>query len=144
MAKVTSKAKTTKVRSFKSTGGLESLSQVKLKSDVPEFRPGDKLLVKTIIKEGDKERVQAYEGVCIARAGRGVGETFTVRKISFGVGVEKTFPLHSPRIAGIDVLTEGFVRRGKLYYLRDLSGKSARIQDKRLKLAAAMGGTESK
>lgn len=144
MAKVTTKAKLTKVRTFKNVDLLDSLSQVNLKSDLPEFRPGDKLQVKTVIKEGDKERVQVYEGVCTARAGRGIREMFTVRKISYGVGVERTFPLHSPRISGIEVMSEGFVRRSKLYYLRELSGKSARIKDKRLKLAASMGSSTDK
>ncbi len=120
---------------------LETFSNLKLHAGLPQFKAGDKIIVKTIIKEGDKERIQAFEGVCIARDGRGINETFTVRKISFGVGVERIFPLHSPMISGVEVLMEGFVRRAKLYYMRELSGKKARIQDKRLKLAAAMGAT---
>jgi large subunit ribosomal protein L19 len=97
---------------------------------VPEFRPGDTLRVNVRIKEGERERVQAYEGVCIARAGQGVDESFTVRKISFGEGVERVFPLLSPMIESIEVKRRGVVRRAKLYYLRDRRGKSARIAER--------------
>ncbi|HEX7944144.1 MAG TPA: 50S ribosomal protein L19 [Phenylobacterium sp.] len=97
---------------------------------VPEFRPGDTVRVNVKIKEGERERVQAYEGVCIARAGQGVDENFTVRKISFGEGVERVFPLHSPNIESIEVKRRGVVRRAKLYYLRDRRGKSARIAER--------------
>ena len=100
------------------------------KRAIPEFRPGDTLRVNVRIKEGERERVQAYEGVCIARAGAGVHESFTVRKISFGEGVERIFPLLSPMIESIEVKRRGVVRRAKLYYLRDLSGKAARIEEK--------------
>ena len=100
------------------------------KRAIPEFRPGDTLRVNVRIKEGERERVQAYEGVCIARAGTGVHESFTVRKISFGEGVERIFPLLSPMIESIEVKRRGVVRRAKLYYLRDLSGKAARIEEK--------------
>ena len=96
---------------------------------VPEFRPGDTLRVNVKIREGERERVQAYEGVCIARAGTGVHESFTVRKISFGEGVERVFPLLSPMIESIEVKRRGVVRRAKLYYLRDRRGKSARISE---------------
>jgi large subunit ribosomal protein L19 len=99
---------------------------------VPEFRPGDTVRVNVRIKEGDRERIQAYEGVCIARAGSGVHESFTVRKISFGEGVERVFPLLSPMIDSIEVKRRGAVRRAKLYYLRDRRGKSARIAERQL------------
>ena len=97
---------------------------------IPEFRPGDTLRVNVKIKEGERERVQAYEGVCIARAGAGIHESFTVRKISFGEGVERLFPLLSPSIESIEVKRRGVVRRAKLYYLRDRRGKSARIAER--------------
>jgi len=97
---------------------------------VPEFRPGDTVRVNVRIKEGERERVQAYEGVCIARGGEGVDESFTVRKISFGEGVERVFPLLSPMIESIEVKRRGVVRRAKLYYLRDRRGKSARIAER--------------
>ena len=97
---------------------------------VPEFRPGDTVRVNVKIKEGERERVQAYEGVCIARAGQGVDENFTVRKISFGEGVERVFPILSPNIESIEVKRRGDVRRAKLYYLRGRTGKSARIKEK--------------
>jgi large subunit ribosomal protein L19 len=97
---------------------------------IPEFQPGDTLRVNVRIKEGERERVQAYEGVCIARAGGGIQESFTVRKISFGEGVERVFPLLSPMIESIEVKRRGVVRRAKLYYLRDRRGKSARIAER--------------
>lgn len=97
---------------------------------VPEFQPGDTLRVNVRIKEGDRERVQAFEGVCIARAGAGLQENFTVRKISFGEGVERVFPVMSPMIESIEVKRRGVVRRAKLYYLRDRRGKSARIAER--------------
>ena len=100
------------------------------KRAIPDFRPGDTLRVNVRIKEGERERVQAYEGVCIARAGSGVHESFTVRKISFGEGVERIFPLLSPMIESIEVKRRGVVRRAKLYYLRDRRGKSARIAER--------------
>jgi len=101
-----------------------------LRHDLPEFRPGDTLRVNVRVREGEKERLQAFEGVCIARKHGGVSETFTVRKISGGVGVERIFPLHSPMIASIDVVRRGRVRRAKLYYLRNLRGKAARIRER--------------
>ena len=97
---------------------------------VPDFRPGDTLRVNVRIREGERERVQAYEGVCIARAGHGINETFNVRKISFGEGVERVFPLLSPMIESIEVKRRGAVRRAKLYYLRERRGKSARIAER--------------
>ncbi|PLR24263.1 50S ribosomal protein L19 [Caulobacter zeae] len=97
---------------------------------IPEFRPGDTLRVNVKIKEGERERVQAYEGVCIARQGAGLHESFTVRKISFGEGVERLFPILSPSIESIEVKRRGVVRRAKLYYLRDRRGKSARIAER--------------
>ena len=97
---------------------------------IPNFQPGDTLRVNVKIKEGDRERVQAYEGVCIGRQGGGVNESFTVRKISFGEGVERVFPLYSPNIDSIEVKRRGVVRRAKLYYLRDRRGKSARIAER--------------
>src|SRR5690606_812785 len=97
---------------------------------IPDFQPGDTLRVNVKIKEGERERVQAYEGVCIARQGGGINESFTVRKISFGEGVERVFPLHSPNIDSIEVKRRGVVRRAKLYYLRDRRGKSARIAER--------------
>jgi len=99
---------------------------------IPEFRPGDTVRVNVRIKEGDRERVQAYEGVCIARGGQGVDESFTVRKISFGEGVERLFPIMSPMIESIEVKRRGVVRRAKLYYLRDRRGKSARIAERQM------------
>jgi len=99
--------------------------------DVPPFRPGDTVRVNVRVKEGEKERIQAFEGICIARRGSGVSETFTVRKISAGVGVERLFPVHSPTIASVELVRRGRVRRAKLYYLRALSGKAARIREKR-------------
>jgi large subunit ribosomal protein L19 len=103
-----------------------------LRGDVPPFRPGDTLRVNVRVKEGDKERVQAFEGVCIARRGSGVSETFTVRKVSNGVGVERIFPVHSPMIADLSVVRRGQVRRAKLYYLRKLSGKATRIRERKV------------
>ena len=102
-----------------------------MRGDIPPFRPGDTLRVNVRVREGDKERLQAFEGVCIARRGSGVSETFTVRKVSNGVGVERIFPVHSPMIGGITVVRRGQVRRAKLYYLRNASGKSARIREKK-------------
>ena len=105
-----------------------------LRTDVPPFRSGDTLRVNVRVKEGDKERIQAFEGVCIARRGSGVSETFTVRKISNGVGVERIFPVHSPMIGDIQVVRRGRVRRAKLYYLRNLTGKATRIREKKVRV----------
>jgi large subunit ribosomal protein L19 len=110
-----------------------------LRSDIPDFRPGDTMKVHVRVVEGSRERVQVFQGVVIRRQNGGLRETFTVRKISFGVGVERTFPLHSPSIARFEVVSRGRVRRAKLYYLRELRGKKARIKERRIddaKLAA--------
>lgn len=114
--------------------------------ELPPFKAGDKVVVKSKIKEGDKERVQAFEGVVIARQGRGSSASFTVRKVSAGVGVERIYPLNSPNIVSVERKVEGFVRRAKLYYIRDLDGKAARIQDKNIRLMEAKGtsGAEAK
>lgn len=108
----------------------ELVDELSAKRAIPEFQPGDTLRVNVKIKEGNRERVQAYEGVCIARTGGGINESFNVRKISYGEGVERKFPLHSPLIDSIDVVRRGKVRRAKLYYLRNLRGKAARIAEK--------------
>lgn len=100
-----------------------------LRDNIPDFRPGDTLKVMVKVKEGDKERLQAFEGTCIARRGGGISETFTVRKVSAGVGVERIFPLHSPTISVIELVRRGRVRRAKLYYLRNLSSKAGRIKE---------------
>ena len=110
---------------------------------IPEFQPGDTVRVNVKIKEGERERVQAYEGVCIARAGQGVDEIFTVRKISFGEGVERVFPILSPNIDSIEVKRRGVVRRAKLYYLRDRRGKSARIAERQMSAASKNEPTET-
>jgi large subunit ribosomal protein L19 len=102
-----------------------------LRDDVPDFDPGDTLKVHVRVVEGNRERVQVFQGVVIRRQGEGARETFTVRKVSFGVGVERTFPVHSPVIAKIELVTRGDVRRAKLYYLRDRVGKAAKIKEKR-------------
>jgi large subunit ribosomal protein L19 len=110
---------------------LDALDAESLRSDIPEFRPGDTLKVHVRVIEGSRERTQVFQGVVIRRQGDGIRETFTVRKISFGVGVERTFPVHSPNIAQIERVTRGDVRRAKLYYLRELRGKAAKIKEKR-------------
>ena len=102
-----------------------------LRTDIPDFAPGDTLKVHVRVVEGNRERTQLFQGVVIRRKGAGVRETFTVRKVSFGVGVERTFPVHSPILAQIEVITRGDVRRAKLYYLRELRGKAAKIKEKR-------------
>jgi large subunit ribosomal protein L19 len=114
---------------------LDSLDAQSLRDDIPEFRPGDTLKVHVRVVEGSRSRVQVFQGVVIRRQGSGLRETFTVRKVSFGVGVERTFPVHTPIIEKIDVVTRGDVRRAKLYYLRDLRGKAAKIKDKRENVA---------
>jgi large subunit ribosomal protein L19 len=107
------------------------VDQVSLRTDVPDFAPGDTLKVHVRVVEGNKERVQVFQGVVIRRQGSGIRETFTVRKVSYGVGVERTFPVHSPIIAKIEVFTRGDVRRAKLYYLRDRIGKAAKVKERR-------------
>ena len=108
---------------------------------IPPFRAGDTLRVNVRVKEGDKERLQAFEGVCISRRGAGVSESFTVRKISNGVGVERIFPVHSPMLAEIAVVRRGRVRRAKLFYLRNVTGKSARIKEKKVRVVVPVTGT---
>ena len=110
---------------------LDAVDAVSMRSDIPDFRPGDTLKVHVRVVEGNRSRIQVFQGVVIRRQGSGVRETFTVRKVSFGVGVERTFPVHSPVIDRIDVVTRGDVRRAKLYYLRNLRGKAAKIKEKR-------------
>lgn len=110
---------------------IEVLEQEQLRSDIPDFRAGDTVKVFVKIVEGTRERVQLFEGVVIARSGGGVREMFTVRRVSSGVGVERTFPVHSPRLEKIEVSRRGIVRRAKLYYLRNLTGKAARIRERR-------------
>jgi len=110
---------------------LQTLDAESLRSDIPEFRPGDTLKVHVRVIEGSRSRVQVFQGVVIRRSGGGLRETFTVRKVSFGVGVERTFPVHTPVIDKIEVVTRGDVRRAKLYYLRELRGKKAKIKEKR-------------
>ena len=108
---------------------------------IPPFRSGDTLRVNVRVKEGEKERLQAFEGVCIARRGAGVSETFTVRKISNGVGVERIFPVHSPMLSEITVVRRGRVRRAKLFYLRNVTGKSARIKERKVRVVVPVTGT---
>lgn len=115
----------------------EQVEKLSAGKDIPDFQPGDTVLVNVKVVEGDKTRVQAYEGVCIGRAGRGLNENFTVRKISYGEGVERVFPLYSPMIDSIKLVRRGKVRRAKLYYLRGLRGKKARISE-----AQGPGGPE--
>ncbi len=109
---------------------MREITQEYLKSDVPDFRPGDSVKVHVRLKEGEKERIQVFEGLVIARKHGGIAETFTVRKISSGIGVERVFPLHSPTVSKIEVSRRGRVRRAKLYYIRDLRGKAARIKER--------------
>ena len=110
----------------------ETIDRDSLRDDIPEFRPGDTVKVHVRVVEGNRERVQVFQGAVMRRQGGGVQETFTVRKVSFGVGVERTFPVHSPTIAKIEVATLGDVRRAKLYYLRDRHGKAAKIKERRI------------
>ncbi len=123
------------------------VEKTRLRDDIPEFRPGDTVRVHVRVAEAGRERIQLFQGVVIRRQGGGLRETFTARKISFGVGVERTFPLHSPTIAKIEVVTKGRVRRAKLYYLRERRGKKARIRERRepvaTSTAAAEGGEEA-
>jgi len=118
---------------------FDEINAASLRSDVPDFRAGDTLKVHVKVIEGTRSRVQVFQGVVIRRHGGGIGETFTVRKISFGVGVERTFPVHTPVIDKIEVVTRGDVRRAKLYYLRGLRGKAAKIREKRDSIPAKAG-----
>jgi len=110
---------------------VQEVAKAQLRTDLPDFGPGDTIRVNVRVREGDKERIQAFEGVCIGRRGAGISESFTVRKISSGVGVERIFPVHSPSIESIELVRRGRVRRAKLYYLRRLRGKASRIREKR-------------
>ena len=110
---------------------IEALEKEQLRTDIPDFKPGDTVRAQVKVVEGTRERVQVFEGVVIHRKGTGVRETFTVRRISYNVGVERTFPVHSPRLERIEVVRRGIVRRAKLYYLRNLRGKAARIRERR-------------
>ena len=110
---------------------LDIIDAASLRSDIPEFRAGDTVKVNVKVVEGNRSRIQAFQGVVISRHGGGIGETFAVRKVSFGVGVERKFPLHAPTIESIELVTRGDVRRAKLYYLRELRGKKAKIREKR-------------
>jgi large subunit ribosomal protein L19 len=110
---------------------LDALDADSLRDDIPAFRPGDSVKVHVRVVEGNRSRIQVFQGVVIRRQGGGVRETFTVRKVSFGVGVERTFPVHTPVVERIEVITRGDVRRAKLYYLRELRGKAAKIKEKR-------------
>ena len=110
---------------------LDALDADSLRADIPDFRPGDTVKVHVRVVEGTRSRIQVFQGVIIRRQGGGIRETFTVRKVSFGVGVERTFPVHTPIVEKIEILTRGDVRRAKLYYLRDLRGKAAKIKEKR-------------
>ncbi|AXY25696.1 50S ribosomal protein L19 [Suicoccus acidiformans] len=109
---------------------IDKITSAQLRDDIPEFRAGDTVRVHALIVEGERERVQLFEGLVIKRRGQGISETYTVRKISNGVGVERTFPVHTPRVQKIEVLRKGKVRRAKLYYIRNLSGKAARIAER--------------
>src|ERR1700752_4119550 len=115
---------------------IAELEQAQLRTDVPDFRPGDTLKVHVKVTEGNRSRIQIFQGVVIRRQGGGLRETFTVRKVSFGVGVERTYPMNSPALDRIEIVTRGAVRRAKLYYLRDLRGKKAKIKEKRDKVVA--------
>src|SRR6202790_4610106 len=121
----------------------EQVAKLSAGKEIPDFGPGDTVLVNYKVVEGERSRIQAYEGVCIGRAGTGLNENFTVRKISYGEGVERVFPLYSPLVDSIKVVRRGKVRRAKLYYLRGLRGKSARIVEKKTDTRQAAGATEA-
>jgi large subunit ribosomal protein L19 len=110
---------------------MATVAREGLRTDIPKFSPGDTIRVMVRVREGDKERLQAFEGLCMGKRGGGVNETFRVRKVSAGVGVERVFPMHSPTLASVEVVRKGRVRRAKLYYLRKVSGKAARIKEKK-------------
>jgi large subunit ribosomal protein L19 len=110
---------------------IQALEQEQLRKDIPDFKPGDTVRVHVKVVEGTRERIQLFEGVVIGRSNGGIRETFTVRRVSYNVGVERTFPVHSPRLDKIEVVRKGIVRRAKLYYLRNLTGKKARIKERR-------------
>jgi large subunit ribosomal protein L19 len=110
---------------------VKTMERAALRTDLPDFRPGDTVRVAVRVREGEKERIQAFEGVCIGRRGGGINETFMVRKVSSGVGVERIFPVQSPNVGGVEIVRRGKVRRAKLYYLRHLTGKKGRIKEQR-------------
>ena len=122
---------------------LDAVDAASLRSDIPTFRSGDELKVHVRVIEGNKSRIQVFQGIVIRRQGNGARETFTIRKISYGVGVERTFPVHTPVIEKIEVARRGDVRRAKLYYLRDLRGKAAKIREKRSDVEASKSGSTS-
>src|SRR5438309_518051 len=113
---------------------VDLIERTRLRKDIPPFRPGDQVKVHVKVREGGRERLQVFEGVVIARRGGGLRESFTVRKMSFGVGVERTFPIHAPAVAKLEVVRHGKVRRAKLYYLRELSGRRAKIEERRTRI----------
>ena len=119
----------------------EEIAKVSAGKEIPDFEPGDTLLINVKVVEGERTRIQAYEGVCIGRSGAGLNENFTVRKISYGEGVERVFPVHSPMIDSIKIVRRGKVRRAKLYYLRGRRGKAARIVERQARASAAEAGT---
>jgi large subunit ribosomal protein L19 len=121
---------------------VDLVEKPRLRDDLPDFRPGDTVRVHVRVAEAGRQRIQVFQGVVIRRQGGGLRETFTVRKVSFSVGVERTFPVHSPTVAKIDLVTHGHVRRAKLYYLRELRGKRARIKERREPIAARSGASE--
>lgn len=121
---------------------VDIVERPRLRNDIPPFRPGDQVKVHVKVREGTRERVQVFEGVVLARRGGGLRESFTVRKISFGVGVERTFPLHAPALAKIEVVRYGKVRRAKLYYLRELQGRKAKIAERRTRIPGASAAAE--
>ena len=121
---------------------IQEFERMLMRTDIPAFKPGDTVRVQVRVREGDKERIQLFEGVVLGRSGSGVHETFTVRKISYGIGVERVFPVHSPMVQGIDVLSSAHVRRAKLNYLRDLKGKAARLKEKRVRIVLPVEGTD--
>lgn len=123
---------------------MKHIDEIGLKNETFEFRAGDTVRVHTKVVEGDSERIQVFDGVVIVRRGSGISETFTVRKISYGIGVERVFPLHSPRVEKIEVVKQGKVRRARLYYLRNLSGKAARLDEKSTVKEASASGEEAK
>jgi large subunit ribosomal protein L19 len=113
---------------------VDLIEQTRLRKDIPPFRPGDQVKVHVKVREGGRERLQVFEGVVIAKRGGGLRESFTVRKVSFGVGVERTFPIHAPAVAKLEIVRHGKVRRAKLYYLRELSGRRAKIEERRTRI----------
>ena len=121
---------------------IQAFQTFQVRTDIPPFKPGDTVKVHVRVREGDKERIQVFEGVVIGRKGAGVHETTTVRKISYGVGVERVFPVHSPMVAQFEIVTQGHVRRSKLNYLRDLKGKAAKIREKRTVLLPPSHGAD--